>query len=360
MSVYEQRLTADKAEIRQRVSEIGRRVGTAVASAVQALLQRDEAGAARVMLGDQPVNREIRAIDKLCHAFVARHLPSAGHLRFVSSVLRMDVALERIGDYAVTIAREGVQLSVAPPEPIAAELRAVASQASAVLERAMKAFQESDAALARKTKPEAKDVSRSYGEVYRELMSQKVELRTADSFALLNVFHRLDRVSDQAKNICEETLFEITGETKRPKRYRILFVGAGDTLVAPLAVGLARKAFPESGDYSSAGYDAGAEVSPALARAAADYSLDVSGLSPKPLDRGRDTLERFHVIVCLSQEARKKLDHVPYSAIVLVWELPRVSIAPTDEIDPGVRLLCTQLNAEIHDLIVTLRGDDAN
>ena len=39
----------------------------------------------------------------MCHSFVARHLPSAGHLRFVSSVLRLNVALERIGDYAVAI-----------------------------------------------------------------------------------------------------------------------------------------------------------------------------------------------------------------------------------------------------------------
>jgi phosphate transport system protein len=272
----------------------------------------------------------------------------------------MNVALERIGDYAVTIAREAVQLSAPPPEPLAAELRSIASQASAMLERAMKAFADSDAALARKTKPEGKDVSRTYGEVYRDLLGNQHGLTMANTLAVLNVFHRLDRVGDQAKNICEETLFEITGETKRPKRYRILFIGTGDTLVAPLAVGLARKAFPESGDYSSAGYEPGAEASPALARAAAEFSLDISGLTPRPLDKGRETLERYHVIVCLTREARHKLEEVPYSTAVVVWELPRLSVAPTDEVDPGVRLLCTQLNSEIHDLMVTLRGEDAS
>jgi len=230
----------------------------------------------------------------------------------------------------------------------------------AMLERAMKAFIESDADLARKTKPEGKELSRSYRDVYRDLVSHGSELSMSDAFGLLTVFHRVDRVSDQAKNVCEETLFELTGETKRPKQYRILFVGAGDTLVAPLAVALARKSFPDSGDYSSAGYDAGAELSPALAQAADEFSLDLSGLAPKPLDRGREALQRYHVIVCLGAEARSKLKELPYSSVPLVWEVPRLSMLPTENQNASVRELCHHLSLEIRDLLVTLRGDGAN
>jgi protein-tyrosine-phosphatase len=272
----------------------------------------------------------------------------------------MNVALERIGDYAVTIAREGVQLSKAPPEPLAAELQTIAAQASAMLQRAIKAFEDGDAALARKIKPEAKQLARGYGAVYRDLIAMSGSLTAADSFAMLTVFHRVDRVSDQAKNLCEETIFELTGETKRPKRYRILFVGSGDTLVAPLAVALARKAFPQSGDYDSAGYEAGAGLSPALLRAAEQYSLDVTGLAPTPLEKGREALERYHVVVCLSEEARRKLDKIPYSTVVLVWDLPSLSVAPSAEVDAGIRVLSAQLSSEIHDLMEILRGDDAN
>ena len=42
--------------------------------------------------------------------------------------------------------------------------------------------------------------------------------------ALLSALNHLERISDQAKNICEETLFTITGETKAPKVYKILFL----------------------------------------------------------------------------------------------------------------------------------------
>ena len=55
----------------------------------RALLTLDRDLAYATVLGDKPINREIRELDRLCHAFVARHLPSAGHLRFVSSVLRL-------------------------------------------------------------------------------------------------------------------------------------------------------------------------------------------------------------------------------------------------------------------------------
>ena len=103
MSGYEQRLAEDKAEIRRRVVDVGARVEKAVSSAVDALLSHDRAGAYRLVLEDLPINREVRALNQRCHAFIARHIPSAGHLRFVSSVLQMNVALERIEHRTVCI-----------------------------------------------------------------------------------------------------------------------------------------------------------------------------------------------------------------------------------------------------------------
>jgi len=102
MNGYERRLAEDKREIRRRVVAVGERVRAAVEMSVESLLRGDRAECARVILGDLPINREVRSINKLCHAFIARHLPSAGHLRFVSAVLQMNIGLERIGDYAVT------------------------------------------------------------------------------------------------------------------------------------------------------------------------------------------------------------------------------------------------------------------
>ncbi len=125
MSHYEERMQRDLDEIRDRVAEIGSQVETAVRSAVEALLSRDVAAAAEIVLADHSINRATREVDALCHVFVARHLPSAGVLRTISSVLRLTVGLERVGDYAVTIGRETAQLDSAVPETIAKDAQMI-------------------------------------------------------------------------------------------------------------------------------------------------------------------------------------------------------------------------------------------
>jgi phosphate transport system protein len=85
VSHYEKRLEQDVSEIREGVQRVGDEVRKALADSVRALLSGDRDLASRTILGDLPINREIRALDHRCHAFVARHFPGAGHLRFVSS-----------------------------------------------------------------------------------------------------------------------------------------------------------------------------------------------------------------------------------------------------------------------------------
>ncbi len=359
MNVYERRLAIDKDEIRRRVSDVGERVGQAVADSLEALLRRDEPACSRVILGDLPINREIRAIDRLCHLFVARHLPSAGHLRFVSSVLQMNVGLERVGDYAATIAREGIQLSAPAPERIADEARQLCRHACSVLSNAITAFVERDAELARNTRARSRELRGVYARAFNDLASLGTSQPTADLFALLTAIHRLDRVSDQAQNLCEETLFELTGETKPPKHYRVLFADSTSSLLAPLAVALARKAFPDSGSYVAAGHSPSETLAPELHTLASELGLDVSGMAPAVMDTSLEALEVFDVIVCLSSDTRRRIPRIPYNSVVLVWEIPVLSQGSSTEIPDRLRDITRTLSSEVHALMTTLRGDNA-
>ena len=105
MSHYQERLEKDLAKIRGDIAAVGETVAGAVHDSVKALLSANRALATATILGDHATNRRVRRLDRECYAFVARHLPSAGHLRFVSSALRLNLGLERIGDYAATIGR---------------------------------------------------------------------------------------------------------------------------------------------------------------------------------------------------------------------------------------------------------------
>lgn len=356
MSHYERRLAADKQAIRGRLVKLGEQVEQAVGASVEALLAGDHRAAGEIILADLPINRETRAIDKACHAFVARHLPSAGHLRFVSTALRLTVELERVGDYAVTIAREVVQLSAPAPDRIAQDIRRIGKEVREMLAQAVRAFADQDPELARETKPLAKAVSRTYDEVFEDLLARPDERPLRDLFALLTVFNRLHRVASQAKNLCEETLFETLGESKPPKVYRVLFVDARDTLVGPLAVGLAKKAFPKSGRYESAGWQAGETLAPELTTLGEELGLELTG--PRRLVATRDALAPYHVIVCLHEAARAQLREIPFSTAVIDWDLPRLA----DARDPreGLRDLTRSLGHQITELVTTLRGEGAD
>ncbi len=358
MSNYEQRLAFDKNEIRRRVVNVGRAAERAVSTAVQGLLEPDPQLCYQTILGDLPINREVRAIDKLCHAFVARHLPSAGHLRFVSSALRMNIALERIGDYAVAIAREAVQLTQPAPDPLAADIRELARQACDVLRNALLAFSERDQELARQTRLRARSVERTHGQLYQRLAQQGAKLPLPDAFGLVMVFHRLERVNDQAQNISEETLFELTGEVKPLKPYRVLFIDDDGAQLSPLAEALARKAFPQSGTYSSAGLAPAERLSADLERLARDLPLDLKNIAPRDFSGDRDELRSYDVVVALTPHVHARLENVPYGTVLLHWPVPlhRHAVDSYALLAEAGR----ELAVNIRDLMVLIQGEDAH
>ena len=247
MSHLEARQEKDLNGIRERMITQADAVAVAVENAVRSVQTNDRRLAYDTVLADHPINRLTREIDKLCHRFIAVHLPSAGPLRLLSSVIRANVELERIGDYAVTVARETAQMS-APPEGIMArELDRVAGETLLMLRQSVKAFKELNAELARGTVGIADQLQLHMDMVYAELRANTDKDKIKDSLAIFVVFTQLKRVADQAKNLCEHTIFAQTGEQKAPKVYRILFVDRDNSRLGPMAQAIAAHACTNSG-----------------------------------------------------------------------------------------------------------------
>lgn len=363
MSHYEARLEADLEQLRQRTRAVGGAVVEAQRKAVQAILHGDRALAYETILGDLAINREIRSIDKACHAFAVQHLPSAGHLRFVSSVLRLNIAIERIGDYAATLCRLAVQLSKPPPAAMVSDIQLMADQSQRVLSQALEAWNTANADLARGTIGMAKQAAGAYDKTFADLLreGQQSSRPIGDLFALQVVLNRLDRVVAQAKNICEETVFTVTGETKAPKVYKVLFVDQRNDCESQLAAAYARKAFPESGTYSCAGWNPAAGLDPRCQLFMDRHGLDTSSLRPAPLAALQDELARYHVIVSLGGDVRPHVADIPFQVVVLEWDLGS-SLAGLDQ-ERAERLLedlYRQIAHRVRELIQTLRGPGAS
>ena len=362
MTHHEERLEEDLSAIRRRVASVAEEIELGLENAIHAILAKNRQVANRVILGDKPINREIRAIDRLCHGFLARNLPSAGHLRLVSAVLRLNVELERIGDYAVAIAREAVQLSTIPSGSVGDDIQLIADQAQRMLRRALESFNNQDAELARSTKGMASQIESTYQKVFDDLLKEgeKGTRPIKDLFALLVVFNRLGRVSDQAKNICEDTLFAVAGETKGEKVYRILFVDERNDAISQLAVAYARKAFPESGRYSSVGWQPADRLLPALEVFMRAKGLDSEGLAPRQLGYPTDELADFHVIVALGQGADSQIEEIPFHTVLLEWEIePVPNDLESERATAWLDQASQELKEHLQKLMGILRGGEA-
>lgn len=362
MSHYEERLQSDLTHLRQRLEQVAKAVLGAQQNSVRALLESDRSLANATILGDLHINRETRAIDAECRAFVARHLPSAGHLRFISAALRLTMELERIGDYAVTICRESVQLTTFPPARLARDMELLADQSQRALEQAIRSFSERSADLARGTMGMVAQTRGTFDKVIRGLVKEGEQSSAplSDLLAFQVILNRLGRVGDQAKNICEETLFAVEGTVKGPKVYRVLFVGPRDDGFSQLAAAYARKAFPESGEFLSAGLEPAQDLDPQCRRFMDNRGLDTAGLTPAPLPGRADELARFHVLVSLAGALRPHLVELPYHTVLLEWEAAPVL---TDLAPEHAEALLSEgfenLSVRIRQLMVTLCGEGA-
>jgi len=360
MTHYDERLERDLAKIRRRVDSVGQVLDEAIADAKQAFLDRDHALASATILGDFAVNRATREIDKLCHRFVALYVPSAGVLRFISAVLRTSTALERIGDYAVSIAQEAVQLERNVPSGVASDISLMADEGRTMLRQSLRAFQDLNADFARGTMAMEYQADGVYRRVFRDLLEEgeRSDLPVRDLLALHVTVYRLERITDQAKNICEETVFAATGEIKENKTCGILFLDDRRAGPSIMAHAIARKGFPDCGGYDSAGWAPVESLDPDFVEFMDRHGHDIRDLVPKQVRTGPESLRRYQVIVALSPGAEEQIPTIPYSTVLLDWSDEIAAVGPKGSYEDEHReALYRLLVPKIDELIDILRGE---
>ena len=358
MSHYEARLEHDLERISEDLAGIAARVQEALKSAVHALSSGDRTLAYACILGDLPINRAVRKLDRVCHGFIAIHLPSGGHLRWISAVMRVNSALERIGDYAVTICREVVQLPKTPEGTLARELELISKEAREMLGQAIRSFAQRNAEAARATMTLADQVGRAFATVYEELTSGNSHWTKRDIYALLVIFQQLERVSDQAKNICEETVFAATGQGKTPKTYRVLFLDRDNSGIGKLAEALGRKSYPKRMAFASAGRTAAKSFDPLMAEIVGQRGVDLSGESPRALTPVAGELEEYHVVISLEGAVTDYLETIPFHTAALEWDLGRAPEPGAADATERWDRIYRDLSVRLRDLVELMHGDE--
>jgi phosphate transport system protein len=354
---YEERMETDLGEIKRKVRKVSDLVELQVQRAIEALLTGTVDFANQAILGDRQVNRRIKELDHLCHYFIVRHAPSAGHLRFVSAVLRLAVALERVGDYAGMMGREVVRLTAPPPGTIRRDIEMMGHQARHALSQALRAFHHGDAALAKTSLGQADQTDITLNTVIKELIEtgEKRERSLRDLFALQRIVNLITRVAEQAENVAEQTIFATTGETRDRRVFRVLFVDERNDRSSQIAEAYARKAFPESGTYRSAGWSPAPAIDPKLIEFLDERGVDLRDAVPKKLQPVSTFPEHHHVIVSFSPGAREHLGELPYRTTLLEWS---TGVGPGTDADT-LEKLHQAVAVRVRDLMTTLAGPEA-
>ena len=200
--------------LRALISQMGGLAEHAIGEAMRCLIQRDTAGAERVVADDKKLDAlEIEA-ERRAVQLIALRAPMAGDLRDVVAALKISGVVERIGDYAKNISKRVPLLeNVAKIEPLSL-LPEMARIATSMVHDVLDAFVERDAEAAVRVCERDDAVDDFYDSIFRTLLTHMMENphNIGTSAHLLFVAKNLERVGDHATNIAEMVYYAATGE----------------------------------------------------------------------------------------------------------------------------------------------------
>ncbi len=200
---------AELQALRNQLLTMGGLVEERVHRAVHALVHRAEEEAQRIIATDKEINDLQIDVDNRCLKLLATQTPLAVDLRLITSAMKINADLERVGDQAVNIAESVLVLIPQPPLKPLIDIPRMASIAEKMIRDALDAFVKKDAELARDVLRRDDEVDELKDQVFRELLTYMM----ADpgtiqrALSLILISRNLERIADHATNIAEDVIF---------------------------------------------------------------------------------------------------------------------------------------------------------
>ena len=209
------------AEVGDGLIEMSRLVGSAVSKATTALLDSDLAAADAVIEGDQAVNDLYHRLDDVAVQLLARQQPVATDLRAIVTGLRMSSDLERVGDYAVHIAkvaRRRHPASVVPVD-IRSTILEMGQAATRIAVKAGTVIATRDLVLAAQLLADDDTIDDLHEQLFEQLLSGAFEHGVEAAIDLALVGRYYERLADHAVSVSHAVTYLVTGEHSDPESY---------------------------------------------------------------------------------------------------------------------------------------------
>ncbi|NLD93622.1 MAG: phosphate signaling complex protein PhoU [Fibrobacter sp.] len=350
----------DVDRIKTKIAEMSSLAEQALKDCITILCENNRQLAYAVILRDQTINAKEKEIDRLCLEFMVRQQPVALPLRFAYSTIKINLEIERIGDYAESIARQLLKLSGDFDCKLKEGVIAIGTLSLSMFHDASQSFITQDEGLARKCieVEQTVDVMRTeLNELIKESFNEgKISLDQLD--ILMSIVRRFERVSDQARNICTEVLYMCTGEyTKHPgsEFFRVLFVDYQNSCLSQIAEAVALDCKKDNFIFSSAGV-----VPTPIHRETIDFmkskGVDISRNTPKTIHQ-IPNLDHYQIIITLDEEARKVFPSCSPKLVILDWAITDPLKAGTaEERINAFEKVYTFIKEQINDLVIAVSG----
>lgn len=205
------------------IKELTRMVENQYNQVIEAIMKNDSKIALEVIENDQEINELAEDIDLETLIVIARYQPVASDLRRVMTINKLAYELERIADYAKSIARyviTGHEKNVIEGPSIITNFEQMFHTIFEMLETNLKAFENEDKELARQALLMDQKIDDAYKENFETLLARFKEEKRDDvqhmiSMALI-LNKQIERAGDHLTNISEQILYLIKG-----KRYYV-------------------------------------------------------------------------------------------------------------------------------------------
>jgi phosphate transport system protein len=204
----------DLDRLRALISQMGGLAEHAIRESMRCLVQRDLAGAEKIVENDKKLDALEIETEKRAVRLIALRAPMAGDLRDVVAAMKISSVVERIGDYAKNIAKRVPLLDkVQNIEPVSL-MPEMARISTEMVHDVLNAFVERDAEAAVRVVERDRAVDDFYNSIFRALLTFMMEnpSNIGQSTHLLFIAKNIERVGDHATNIAEMVYFAATGE----------------------------------------------------------------------------------------------------------------------------------------------------
>ena len=187
-------------------------VEESIHNSAEALKKQDAALARSVLDEDKRIDDIELVIEKKLIDILALHQPMAKDLRFITTGMKLNAELERIGDLSCNVAQRVLELSDKPVLKPLVEIPALFEIAKKMVKGAIDSFVKNDTKLAKEVILADAEADNLRNSIQEELVSNymgKDKSSTDRAVPLLLIARHLERTCDHATYIAEDVIYMV-------------------------------------------------------------------------------------------------------------------------------------------------------